>query len=55
MTGKYAVIENGIVTNLVLSDAEFARVMNWVVCPDDVLIGWSYVNNAFTPNETQSS
>jgi hypothetical protein len=61
MDNKYAVIENTLVVNTVVSDAEFAQTQGWVSCPDDVGIGWSYVNGQFiapipptpTPEEIQ--
>lgn len=42
MTKKYAVIENNKVINLVISDDEFAAQQGWVVCSDQVNIGWDY-------------
>jgi hypothetical protein len=47
MDNKYAVIENTLVVNTTVSDAEFAQSQGWVSCPDDVGIGWSYVNGQF--------
>jgi hypothetical protein len=37
---RYAIIENNVVTNLVVSDAEFAAKQGWVECPDGVDIGY---------------
>jgi hypothetical protein len=42
----FAVIEAGVVTNLVLSDAALEE--NWVEAPDGCGIGWSYSNGQFT-------
>ena len=39
---RYAIIENNVVTNLNVSDAEFAAKQGWVECPDGVDIGWSF-------------
>jgi hypothetical protein len=50
MTNKYAVIENSLVVNTTVSDAEFAQSQGWIACPDDVGIGWSYVNGQFVDN-----
>jgi hypothetical protein len=49
MTNKYAIIENTLVTNVALADAEFAQSQGWVSCPDEVGPGWTYVNNVFAP------
>jgi hypothetical protein len=39
---RYAIIENGVVTNVAESDAEFAAAQGWVACPDEVGIGWAF-------------
>ena len=39
---RYAVIQNGVVANIVVSDAEFAATQGWVACPDEVGIGWAF-------------
>jgi len=49
MTNKYAIIENTLVTNVALADAEFAQSQGWVSCPDEVSAGWTYVNDVFAP------
>ena len=46
---NYAVIENTLVTNVVVSDAEFAQSQGWVACSNDVSIGCTYVNGQFIP------
>jgi hypothetical protein len=46
---KFAVIENQTVTNLVVSDPEFAQLQGWINCADDVNIGWSYKDGIFLP------
>jgi hypothetical protein len=56
---NYAVIENTLVTNVTVSDAEFAQSQGWVACANNVSIGWSYVNGQFvaptpTPEEIQT-
>jgi hypothetical protein len=49
MTNKYAIIENTLVTNVALADAEFAQSQGWVSCPNEVCPGWTYVNDVFAP------
>lgn len=44
---KYAIIEAGIVTNVVIADAEYAELQGWVAAGDLVEIGWSYVDGEF--------
>jgi hypothetical protein len=59
---NYAVIENTLVTNVTISDADYAQSQGWVACADNVSIGWSYVNGQFvapipptpTPAEVQA-
>ena len=43
---KYAVIENGIVSNIVEATPEFAQENNWVEC-DFASVGWLYENGEF--------
>lgn len=45
MTNNYAVIENGKVVNLVVSDADFAAEQGWVLADEGVDIGWDYNDN----------
>lgn len=52
MTNKYAIIENGIVVNMAVADAEFAAQQNWVAAPDHVdgkvvTMGWTYDGTNF--------
>lgn len=39
---RYAIIEMGVVTNLILADLEFASTIGAVPCPNEVNIGWNY-------------
>jgi len=48
MTKRYAIIEDGLVTNVALADAEFAAEQGWLAAPDDVGPGWSYDGKTFT-------
>lgn len=47
MTNRYAIIENGIVVNVVAADAEIASTNGWIACPD-AGPGWTYTNGVFT-------
>jgi len=47
MTNRYAIIENGIVSNVVIADAEIASANGWVECPDAGPF-WTYANGVFT-------
>jgi len=47
MTNRYAIIENGLVTNVVLADAEFAAEQGWIECPT-AGPGWKYDGTTFT-------
>ena len=49
MTNKYAIIENALVTNVALADAEYAQSQGWISCPDEVGPGWTYTDNVFVP------
>lgn len=46
-----AIIENGVVTNVIVSDEAFAASIGAVPCDDSVSIDWAYDENteAFTP------
>lgn len=46
MTNRYAIIENELVTNVVVADAELAAQNGWVECPQ-AGPGWKYVNGQF--------
>lgn len=54
MTNKYAKIENGVVTNVVVADSEWASEHGLVLCPDyddagqALGIGATYANWQFT-------
>jgi hypothetical protein len=47
---KYAVIENGKVVNLVISDADYAAQQQWVLADENVQIGFDFINGAFVDN-----
>lgn len=44
---RYAIIENGLVANVVVADANLASENGWVDCPV-AGPGWTYVNGVFT-------
>lgn len=44
---RYAIIENGVVTNVVVADADIAAENGWVQC-DHGGPGWTYANGVFT-------
>ena len=46
---KYAVIQKGVVSNIVLADPEFAAEQGWIECPEGVDIGWAYDGQTATP------
>lgn len=44
---KYAIIENGVVTNVVVAEADYAAANGWVECPA-AGPGWTYDGTTFT-------
>ena len=46
MTNRYAIIENGLVANVVVADAEYAAQNGWVAC-ENAGPGWTYENGVF--------
>lgn len=46
---KYAIIENGVVTNIVKADADFAATQGWIEVSDGAEIGGTYADGVFTP------
>ena len=44
---RYAIIENGLVTNVVIAESHIAHNNGWVACPD-AGPGWIYANGVFT-------
>jgi hypothetical protein len=47
MANRYAIVENGLVTNVVVADAEIASANGWIDCPV-AGPGWTYSNGVFT-------
>lgn len=48
MTKRYALIENGLVTNVILADAEFAAAVGAIPCSDAAGPGWLYDGTTFS-------
>ena len=44
---NYAVVEDGIVVNTVVADADYAASQGWLPMSDAVEIGWSYIDGEF--------
>lgn len=44
---NYAIIENNLVINIALAEPDFAKQQGWIACPEDVSIGWSYIDGQF--------
>jgi len=49
MSKNYAVLENTLVVNIVVSDNVYAQQQGWVELVGDASIGWTYVNGEFIP------
>lgn len=47
MTNRYAIIENGVVANVVLAEPEYAAQQGWIECPD-AGPRWTYADGVFT-------
>lgn len=45
---RYAIIEDGVVTNIAIADADFAAAQGWVEASAGVGPGWTYADGAFT-------
>jgi len=46
---NYAKIENEVVVNAIIADADFAEQNGYVLMPDGVAIGWRYIDGEFLP------
>lgn len=59
---NYAIVENSLVINITVSDPVYAQEQGWIEAPQEVTIGWSYVDGQFiapvppapTPEEIQA-
>ena len=50
MTNRYAIIENGVVANVVLAEPEYAAQQGWIECPN-AGPKWLYADGLFTKPE----
>lgn len=50
---KFAIIEDGMVVNTVVADADYAASQGWIAMPDTVEIGWSYIDDEFVDERSQ--
>jgi hypothetical protein len=48
MVSGYAVIEDGVVTNMALAEEDFAAEQGWVLPTEGVTIGWLYADGVFS-------
>ena len=48
LMARYAIIEDGVVTNLVEASAKFAKSQDWIACPE-AGIGWWWDGEQFVP------
>lgn len=62
MVKPYAIIENGVVTNIAVAEEDFALEQGWLFLPFGVGIGWLYDGSTFSaplpyvpPKEVQSA
>ena len=51
---RYAIIEAGVVTNLVEATAKFAKSQGWIACPEGC-IGWTWDGEQFLPSVPEST
>jgi len=47
MTNRFAIIDGGLVVNVVVADAQIASENGWVACPS-AGPGWTYADGVFT-------
>lgn len=52
MVNQYAIVEDGIVTNIVMAKDDFALRQGWVSTSgavSNVAVGWTYTGSTFSP------
>lgn len=49
MVNRYAIIENGVVTNIALAEPDFASEQGWVLAPEEAGLNWTYNGSRFSP------
>jgi hypothetical protein len=47
---NFAIIENGKVVNVAISEADYANQQGWVALPEEFGIGCDYINGQFVDN-----
>jgi hypothetical protein len=47
---NFAIIENGLVINAVVAEADYAAQQGWVLLTEGAGIGWNYTNGQFVDN-----
>jgi hypothetical protein len=46
---RHAIVQSGVVVNVVLAEPEFAAEHDWIAAPDEVSTGWLYDGSTFSP------
>lgn len=46
----FAIIENDKVVNTVIAEHDYANEHGWIACPENVGIGFDFINGAFVDN-----
>jgi hypothetical protein len=54
MSNNFAIIENGVVVNVVVAEAEYAQQQGWVLCESNG-IGDQYVNGQYIRRENPTT
>jgi hypothetical protein len=54
MNNRFAIVENNLVTNVVIADEEYANQQGWISCTI-AGPGWSYVDGVFTAPVEQTT
>ena len=47
---KFAIIENGKITNTVVAEPDYAAEKGWIALPDDAGADWDYIDGQFVDN-----
>jgi hypothetical protein len=47
---NFAIIENGLVVNAVVAEADYAAQQGWVLLTEGAGIDWSYIDGQFVDN-----
>ena len=50
---RYAIIKNDLVVNVIVADSKFVKEskINAIECPENVCVGWSYLEEEFIAPE----